>query len=831
MKINEYNQMMAYLIKPDKKPVTPKSKPKKSTREAYKEYLEIRPFLDAESQMFIEKELGFAMGGSVETPKRGLVDEPGSYSGEKILKTYAPGFVRLEDMKIGDKKGQPRYEVRLTRTTEDGKKFKINKKFTNYKDAEKAYYSFDKKYPRIIRNPDDLEKLLPKFKALINKPKKYPSQASIIKKLEIDKGVFNTLLNLYEKEGNVLPKNRFPGIQTTLAGGKRQQIIDAYKTNKNLNIQDLATKFKVDRTTVRRTLKDAGLRDPSEFQNISDPEKKTKAKYRYGELKKISVPAYEQKLRGNKYVSLHHGDSKRFNVTTRTLGYAPPRVNTFLLPKIEKYLNNLYDQREALLKNKPKDLVEKLELINTKGLNAVSAPEVKGYLNFKIMDPITYKMSDFGMDIKTTIDPADLLKGKNIKDLSAFDKDLIELNRKEVKASQRGATLPKTVVYGPKTGPMPGKGTKSTYGSQAQKIIQNVEKMAENTLAALGCPGKATGGRIGFQTGATPTAQCIARGAEKINFGNIKPGAEARNATQFLKGAYKLGRNVVKFGVIPEAMYVTGESLFRMGLGDTKEEAFNRATDFLRPGDQTEKANILRDIRTLNPEIASIIVGANDYKKAVENLKNTITQRDQNQAVLDDSEFGYTSNINSRRQLAIDEQKVKKAQEDLRARFQPEAVTDFAAMKEAESQDIAKSQAFFPKFVQKARDSQIDSDIETIAAPEIKQKKIAAPMLTIDDLAFSTGLDRDTLDTYRTLSPDINKAVLEELFSSGRANLANRERLFGTSGLFFGQPISQKPAYDFAGGGIAKLAGKSSGPPPESGPTPQGLDFLMKRGR
>jgi hypothetical protein len=34
-----------------------------------------------------------------------------------------------------------------------------------------------------------------------------------------------------------------------------------------------------------------------------------------------------------------------------------------------------------------------------------------------------------------------------------------------------------------------------------------------------------------------------------------------------------------------------------------------------------------------------------------------------------------------------------------------------------------------------------------------------------------------------------------------------------------------------AGGGIAKLAGKSSGPPPESGPNSQGLDFLMKRGR
>jgi hypothetical protein len=34
-----------------------------------------------------------------------------------------------------------------------------------------------------------------------------------------------------------------------------------------------------------------------------------------------------------------------------------------------------------------------------------------------------------------------------------------------------------------------------------------------------------------------------------------------------------------------------------------------------------------------------------------------------------------------------------------------------------------------------------------------------------------------------------------------------------------------------AGGGIMKMAGKSSGPPPESGPTSQGLAFLIKRGK
>jgi len=48
---------------------------------------------------------------------------------------------------------------------------------------------------------------------------------------------------------------------------------------------------------------------------------------------------------------------------------------------------------------------------------------------------------------------------------------------------------------------------------------------------------------------------------------------------------------------------------------------------------------------------------------------------------------------------------------------------------------------------------------------------------------------------------------------------------------FFGETITPKPMYDFAGGGIAKLAGKRSGPALQSGPTPQGLDYLLKRGR
>jgi len=466
---------------------------------------------------------------------------------------------------------------------------------------------------------------------------------------------------------------------------------------------------------------------------------------------------------------------------------------------------------------KDKDRSRILKIENLANDIGVTVGKVRGS---KVMDygTTTLRESDLGKEIITNLKQQNVI-ADNIKKLESSG---------ELKTRLKDIGLPRA-------------------GEKPFKISKVSEDELKNILAIVGC-GNADGGRIEFQTGATPTAQCIARGAEKINTGNIKAGAEARNASQFLNRAYKVGRGILKFGVIPEAIFVTGESLVRMGMGDTLNESLLRATDYLLPGNQSKTADKQKLVRTVGEANADTVMRANDYKQAQQNLKDTIAKRDQNQMILDDSEFGYTSTINSRDQLALDEQKIKKAQADLKAKFQPEAVMDFATMKEAESSDIAKSKSFFPKFIQKARNAEIDS-IETLAAPEKKQKSAAAPMFTIDDLAGIAISDdmlqsakdklggapeytkRNMLDFLRQTNEGYNNAVIEAMFAEGRGSLANRERLFGTSGSFGGQPIKQKPMYDFAGGGIAKIAGKSSGPPPESGPLPQGLDFLIKRGR
>jgi hypothetical protein len=198
-------------------------------------------------------------------------------------------------------------------------------------------------------------------------------------------------------------------------------------------------------------------------------------------IKNISDWGYETKIRGTQNTHLHHMQSKRFNVSTRTLGYAPPKMNIDKLLGFEKQLESLYIQREKLLKDKPKDLVKKLEDINVKGMNIVADPKVKGYLNFKVMDPKTLKMRDHGVDLAKTIDPADLLKGKAIKDLTEADKALIELNRATVMKREMGPrALPKV---------------KQLLSTASDSIVNKIG-------AALGCRKVAAeGGRIGLQAG------------------------------------------------------------------------------------------------------------------------------------------------------------------------------------------------------------------------------------------------------------------------------------------------------------------------------------------
>jgi len=397
-----------------------------------------------------------------------------------------------------------------------------------------------------------------------------------------------------------------------------------------------------------------------------------------------------------------------------------------------------------------------------------------------------------------------------------------------------------------------------------EEFLKPENKKTTQLLAALGCPdfkGKQVfqdGGRIEFQTGGAPTQECIARGAEKINNPNlIKGGAEARNASQFLNRAYKLGRGVLKFGVIPEAIFVAGESLYRMGMGQRLDVSLLKAVDYLLPGNQGKLADKIQLESTLGKENANIVIKANEYKEAQQKLATAKSNLETNQAVLDQSDFSYTGNVDARNQLEIDKQRIKNEEQNVKDKFQSEAVMDQEVMLAAESEDRVSANSPILKAIQNAKNAETD-DFETLFTPEKKQEGPAEPLISLDLFAEGTFSDADlkrrqeemgapeltkrNLFNYYRGNEDFNKQVFREIFKDARSTLPKREQLFGTQGDFFkgeikgGVNIPTDRFKDFklgmyAGGGIAKIAGVDSGPPPEKGPTPQGLDFLLKRGR
>jgi virulence-associated protein VapD len=116
------------------------------------------------------------------------------------------------------------------------------------------------------------------------------------------------------------------------------------------------------------------------------------------------------RVRGTNTVNLSHMDDKYSQyVTTNNLGYAPQNVNAELLKPFDEAMHNIYLEREKLLKDKPPGFEIELEKLNQRGISL--ADRSQGFKNFNVVQPDESSYS-YTPDIKRTIDPADLLKGK-----------------------------------------------------------------------------------------------------------------------------------------------------------------------------------------------------------------------------------------------------------------------------------------------------------------------------------------------------------------------------------------------------------------------------------
>ena len=443
--------------------------------------------------------------------------------------------------------------------------------------------------------------------------------------------------------------------------------------------------------------------------------------------------------------------------------------------------------------------------------------------------------------------------------------------------------------FDPKKDYVPGQKLQlaKTFKSQStqpilKEVAQRDERALRALLAAIGCPEK----RARLQAG----TNCPTKGANVINSGmkNVTP-AQAKNFAAFANRAASLGRGVMKYGVIPEALYVAADSLIRVGMGDNFNEAFLRATQYLSPFDNVKKAEMLEADRFFGPEIAGIIGKSIDYKNELAKVQSLEDQKANLENLSGIDEFDYIGDL-SQDVKNIDAQ-LKQATDNLNNKFKTtDAERIYAERMKDEIDDARSAGSLFTKLKSKFRDAgQDQSDIETLGVPEKTQEQLNQRMLpqapTIykfkDGKLITKNLSESSFDEIQDHVnllksvgiKDSSKNLLEQRNMLRGMPLSRQEQIFGkeqtygasgTTGEPINKPVFKRPqnvigdiekeivgqtnvvnpfdidisdigtglrGFSAAGGGIAKQAGVSSGPPPDSGPNPQGLSYLMKRGK
>jgi hypothetical protein len=401
---------------------------------------------------------------------------------------------------------------------------------------------------------------------------------------------------------------------------------------------------------------------------------------------------------------------------------------------------------------------------------------------------------------------------------------------------------------------------------------------------------KSQGGRAGFQEGSPPSLDvCYQGGVRNINSGmkNVTA-AQAKNFAAFANRAASLGRGIMKYGIIPEALYVAADSLVRVGMGDSLNESLLRASEYLLPGNQTKKAEMLEADRFFGPEIAGIIGKSIDYKNQLTKIQSLEDQKANLENLSGGGAFDYVGDT-SQDVKNIDVQ-LKQATDNLNNKFKmTDAERIYAERMQDETDDARSSGSFFTKLKSRFKDVDPDSDIETLGMPEKTQEQLNQKMLNqaptiykiengkLIEKNLSEANTSEIVNHVKLLRSvgvkDSTKNLLEQRNYLRGMPLSEQEQIFGKEATYgasgtMGEPIN-KPVFKktqnvigdiekeivgqtnvanpfdldlsmigsglrgfaAAGGGIAKEAGDRSGAMLTSmNPDSQGLSGLLKRG-
>jgi len=548
------------------------------------------------------------------------------------------------------------------------------------------------------------------------------------------------------------------------------------------------------------------------------------------------------------------GTSKRFGIQqkTGTIGLDRQVVNQVFVEYYQSKLNKVYNLQKDLIANKPKDFRKKLEAGNKLITSIVN--DADNRIVGVTIDEKTLKPRLFGdkFAAKYAIDQG--LFDKEIKNLKSQDKEFIKkflLQDQVMREVDTGLDVKnfKNINKDSITKWMnkTDKFKNSEIKQQALKILEdnpqitksegvlgtkNSQPQIKKLIESIGCPVKgkvnllAQGGRTGFAEG----GDCFDKGQKLINSG-MKGASQAsmRNFSKFANSALKLGRNVMKFGVIPEAMFIGAESLVRMGMGDTLSEASKQAVGFyLDPilGTNFAKEGAFSKMeRDVGTDMAFDVAKLNEYNESLAKVEKLKSAKEQTLAVNDESLTGQTD----QEVTAQYDKFIANAQTELNKKMLTETERVDFENKADTAKDVAGVKSPIRQFIGNARSNtelmRVEDDPtgmqSDMIAPEVTQKDLnkkrlpqkgmrpgLSKFVNFDDrqLEQLSGLTKKPFKELKDYQDYLNNE--RKLSFADQERIFGKEQTYGTQGNFFGEKINEKPMYDYAEGGITGLRSK-----------------------
>jgi hypothetical protein len=379
------------------------------------------------------------------------------------------------------------------------------------------------------------------------------------------------------------------------------------------------------------------------------------------------------------------------------------------------------------------------------------------------------------------------------------------------------------------------KKNKFVLKTDALPIKNLIASFGDGTCAVEFGPQKKDGGRIGYQVGTTGFKKCFEQGARNFNDGKFKTADQVQDAAKLLRGGRAVVSGLMKYGIIPELAYVGLEAAGRTLLGEQPTNALLKSIDTLTfgatdfgSGIEAEKFGKFSDQKLAVDKFRNSQALVNSLQSKLKNLEDISSQGGE----------GYIGDLAS--DIQMTQAQLQTAQKALQENTVSSDIIQFIDRK---GQEIADTQMAKSNFAKQSLKDQMEGipgirDYTDTESTRIFPKQPSQidlnlsmfPTLPTGIMELKTSDAIDLAQALRAEGQDVSakeilayRDDLKQMPLSKQAEIYGDEQVYGTQGADVLQPL--------AGGGIAKMAGVSSGPPPESGPNSQGLPGLLKRVR